>query len=124
MNHSHEHTDHSHTHSDGHEDHFPHTHDSDEHPGYRHVHSEKEQKAVLNRLSRAIGHLESIKRMVESDRDCSEVLIQLSAVRSAITNTGKVILQHHLEHCIVDAIQNDEPERIEELKNAIDRFVK
>lgn len=124
MTHAHEHTDHSHTHPDGHEDHFPHTHDGEEHAGYRHVHSEKEQKAVLNRLSRAIGHLESIKRMVESDRDCSEVLIQLSAVRSAITNTGKIILQHHLEHCIVDAIQNDEPERIEELKNAIDRFVK
>ena len=124
MTHSHDHTDHSHIHADAHEEHHEHTHDDTAHAEYRHVHSEKEQKTVLNRLSRAIGHLESIKRMVENDRDCSEVLIQLSAVRSAITNTGKVILQHHLEHCIVDAIQNDEPERIEELKNAIDRFVK
>jgi DNA-binding FrmR family transcriptional regulator len=62
--------------------------------------------------------------MVEDDRDCSEVLIQLSAVRSAITSTGKIIMQHHMEHCIVDAIQNNEPERIEELKNAIDQFIK
>jgi DNA-binding FrmR family transcriptional regulator len=91
---------------------------------HRHVHSEKEQKAVLNRLSRAAGHLESVRRMVEEDRDCSEVLIQLSAVRSAITNTGKIILRHHLEHCIVDAVHNNEPDRIDELKKAIDQFIK
>ena len=58
-----------------------------------HTHSHTHTKAVLNRLSRAIGHLESIRRMVEEGRDCSEVLIQLSAVKSAINNTGKVILQ-------------------------------
>ncbi len=58
-----------------------------------HHHSHAQTKAVLNRLSRAIGHLESIKRMVEDGRDCSEVLIQLSAVKSAINNTGKIILR-------------------------------
>ena len=46
-----------------------------------HTHSHTHTKAVLNRLSRAIGHLESIRRMVEEGRDCSEVLIQLSAVK-------------------------------------------
>ena len=45
-------------------------------------------KAIINRLSRAIGHLEAVKRMVEENRDCSEVLIQISAVRSAINNKG------------------------------------
>jgi DNA-binding FrmR family transcriptional regulator len=94
------------------------------HSEYRHVHSEEEQKAVLNRLSRAIGHLESIKRMVEDDRDCSDVLIQLSAVRSAITNISKVVMRHHMEHCIVDAVHSDELERIEDLKRAIERFIK
>ena len=63
------------------------------HGGHGHHHSHAQTKAVLNRLSRAIGHLESIKRMVEDGRDCSEVLIQLSAVKSAINNTGKIILQ-------------------------------
>ena len=56
---------------------------------HRHVHSAEEKKKVMNRLSRAIGHLEAVKRMVERDEDCSEVLIQLAAVRSAINNTGK-----------------------------------
>ncbi len=105
--HSHEH-DHSHAHSHEH--------------GHGHVHTNT--KAVLNRLSRAIGHLESIKRMVEDGRDCSEVLIQLSAVKSAINNTGKVILKDHIEHCMVDAVESGDHKAIEELTEAIDRFMK
>jgi DNA-binding FrmR family transcriptional regulator len=62
--------------------------------------------------------------MVEEDRDCSEVLIQLAAVRSAVTSAGKALMRHHLERCIVDAVKNDDPERIEDLKSAIDKFIK
>lgn len=94
------------------------------HGPHGHVHSHAQTKAVLNRLSRAIGHLESIKRMVESGRDCTEVLIQLSAVKSAINNTGKIILQDHIEHCIVDAVEHGDREAIKELEKAIDRFMK
>ncbi len=89
-----------------------------------HTHSHMHTKAVLNRLSRAIGHMESIRRMVEEGRDGSEVLIQLSAVKAAINNTGKVILQDHIEHCIVDAIESGDHEALEELNKAIDRFIK
>lgn len=91
---------------------------------HEHIHTHENTKAVLNRLSRAIGHLESIRRMVEEGRDCSEVLIQLSAVKSAINNTGKVILQDHIQHCIVDAVQDGDMEALEELNKAIDRFMK
>ena len=89
-----------------------------------HTHSPESTRAVLNRLSRAIGHLESIRRMVENGRDCSEVLIQLSAVKSAINSTGKVILREHLEHCIVDAVEHGDMEELEELNRAIDCFIK
>ena len=91
---------------------------------HSHTHTHTHTKAVLNRLSRAIGHLESIRRMVEDGRDCSEVLIQLSAVKAAINNTGKVILQDHIEHCIVDAVESGDKEALEELNKAIDRFMK
>mgnify|MGYP000248284498 FL=1 len=91
---------------------------------HTHTHSHEHTKAVLNRLSRAIGHLESIKKMVEDGRDCSEVLIQLSAVKAAINNTGKVILQDHIQHCLVDAIESGDMKEIEELNKAIDRFIK
>ena len=91
---------------------------------HTHTHSHEHTKAVLNRLSRAIGHLESIKKMVENGRDCSEVLLQLSAVKAAINNTGKVILQDHIQHCLVDAIESGDMKEIEELNKAIDRFIK
>lgn len=99
---------------------YEHTHEH----SHGHTHSHTHTKAVLNRLSRAIGHLESIRRMVEDGRDCSEVLIQLSAVKSAINNTGKVILQDHIEHCIVDAIESGDNQALDELNKAIDRFIK
>ena len=92
--------------------------------GSTHTHSHEHTKTVLNRLSRAIGHLESIKRMVENGRDCSEVLVQLSAVRAAINNTGKIILQDHIEHCIVDAVERGDRESIRDLEKAIDMFIK
>ena len=94
------------------------------HGEHGHHHSHAHTKAVLNRMSRAIGHMESIKRMIEDGRDFAEVLIQLSAVKSAINNTGKIILQDHIEHCIVDAVEHGDKEAIKELEVAIDRFVK
>lgn len=87
-------------------------------------HSHQDTKMVLNRLSRASGHLESVKRMVEEGRDCSEVLIQLSAVISALNNTGKVILKDHLEHCIVDAVESGDKAAIDDLTKAIDCLIK
>ena len=89
-----------------------------------HTHSHAHTQSVINRLSRAIGHLESVKKMVEEGRDCSEVLIQLAAVKSAVNNTGKLILKDYIEHCIVHAIENDDKESIEQLSVAIDRFMK
>ena len=91
---------------------------------HTHSHTHQNTKAVINRLAKAIGQLEKVKRMVEDGEDCSEVLIQLSAVRSAINNTGKVILQDHIEHCLVDAIESGDHEAIEELNRAIERFMK
>lgn len=89
-----------------------------------HTHCHEHTTQVINRLSKAIGHLESVRRMVEEGRDCSEVLIQLSAVKSAINNTGKIILKDHIEHCIVDAIKEGNMEELEELNKAIDQFMK
>ena len=116
----------SHTHQleDGSVVKHEHTHTHEHGHNHGHTHSHQHTKAVVNRLSRAIGHMESIKRMVEDNRDCSEVLIQLSAVKAAINNTGKVILQDHIEHCIVDAVDSGDMNALEELSKAIDRFVK
>ncbi len=62
--------------------------------------------------------------MIENDRDCSDVLIQLAAVKSAVNNTGKLVLRNHIEHCIVEAVEHGDEESIEKLNKAIDSFVK
>ena len=92
------------------------------HGGHGHTHSHTQTKAVLNRLSRAIGHLESVRSMVETGRDCTEVLIQLAAVRSALSSTAKVILKDHLEHCVLDDA-GDAEEQLRALNDAIDKFM-
>ena len=100
-------------------------HRDDEHENeHPHSHSHTHTKAVLNRLSRAIGHLESVKRMVADGRDCSEVLIQLAAVRSAIGNTAKIVLKDHIEHCIVDAVESNDTDAIDDLNKAIELFMR
>ena len=89
-----------------------------------HGHVHENQKAVVNRLSRAIGHLEKVKRMVEEGHDCTEVQVQLAAVRSALDNTGKVILKDHMRHCMVDAVAAGDTDAIDDLCSAIDKFMK
>ena len=98
-----------HDHADGH------TH------SHSHTHDHTQTKAVINRPARAIGHLESVKRMVEDGRDCTEVLVQLAAVRSALNNTAKIILKDHIEHCLTGA--ESDLQSLEELNDAIDKFI-
>lgn len=90
----------------------------------KHEHEHENRRAVINRMSRVIGHMESVKRMVEEGRDCSEILIQVSAVKSAINNIGKLILKDHISHCVVDAVEENDLEVLAELNDAIDKFIK
>ena len=133
MSDSHEHTHahdhahfHEHTHTDENGNVYTHTHvhsDGSHHHDHGHIHSEEHTKKVLNRMSRIIGHMESTKRMVEDGRDCSEVLIQLSAIESAVKSVSRVILKEHMSTCIVDAVKKDDLESLEELNRAIDKFI-
>ena len=105
------------SHEELHQQGVPHEH------SHGHVHSHQHTRAVVNRLARAIGHLESVRKMVEDGRDCSEVLVQLAAVRSALNNTAKVILKDHVEHCLADAVESGDMEAIEQLNRAIEQFM-
>ena len=103
-----------------------HTHDHDHEHGHSHshTHSHENKRAVMNRMARIIGHMQSVKTMVENDRDCSEVLIQLSAISSAVNSVSRVILKEHMSTCIVDAVKEGDMATIEELNAAIDKFMK
>ena len=102
-----------------------HTHgDEGHHSNHSHTHNPDEIRAIVNRLKRSVGHLDKVRRMVENGDDCSDVLIQLSAVKSEINNTGKLILKQHMEHCIVEAVRENDHASIEKMNEAIDRFMK
>lgn len=123
-----------HTHADGtthsHDDGTTHSHASDaahshdDGNAHSHKHRHENTKAVINRMNRAIGHMEAVRNMIEDGRDCSEVLIQIAAVRSAINNIGKIILEDHINHCLVDAIETGDDQVLKDLNDAIDKFIK
>ena len=102
----------------------PHDHDHLHDHDHPHTHHHEHTKSVVNRLSRAIGHLESVKKMVEDGRDCTEVLIQIAAVRSALGSVSRIILKDHIQHCVVDAVEAHDQEAIDELNRAIDHLFK
>ena len=114
---------HEHMHEKSHGEVHGHSAHGEQH-AHEHGHHHPNSKAVSNRLARAIGHLEAVKRMVDREEDCAEILTQLAAVRSAINNAGKVILMDHLNHCIVEAVEENDMEKIKEFGDAIQKFVK
>ena len=86
---------------------------------HRHV-----SKGVINRLARVQGQVGSLRTMVESGRDCSEVLIQLAAARAALDQAGRVILEEHMEHCVAEAlIEGMGQEALDDLRTALKRFI-
>jgi CsoR family transcriptional regulator, copper-sensing transcriptional repressor len=104
-----------------------HEHSHPHDPGlgeHTHVHDEASQRRVINRLSRIEGHIRGIKTMVEGDRPCPDVLVQVAAVRGALDRVARIILDEHLTQCIARAAKEGNIEsEIEELKSALDRFL-
>ncbi len=117
---------HSHTHIDSEGHVITHTHEIHEGQDvnkHGHHHSPEEKKRQINRLSRAMGHLNHVKLMIENDEDCADVLIQLHAVESALHNLGKEIVNEHMTHCIIHAIEDGDTTSIEEFQKAIKKFL-
>ena len=90
---------------------------------HTHVHDPQEKKRQLARLSRVIGHLEYVRRMLEADEDCADVLIQISASKSALNGLGKQIINEHIAHCIYHAIEEGDTEAVEEFQKAIQKYI-
>ena len=90
---------------------------------HTHTHDPGVKKKQLNRLSRIIGHLEHVKGLIERDEDCSDVLMQIAAAKSALNGLGKSIINEHLAHCIVHAIENGDAQEIEEFQKSIEKYI-
>ncbi|MEL7068470.1 MAG: metal-sensitive transcriptional regulator [Cyanobacteria bacterium J06634_6] len=91
---------------------------------HNHVHSEASLKKIVNRLSRLEGHIRGIKTMVQENRPCPDVLVQVAAVRGGLDKVARVILDEHLSECITRAVDEGNIEaEVDALKTALDRFI-
>jgi len=95
---------------------------------YNHVHSPDDYKRMIDRISRISGHVNAIRTMMEEHRDCTDILIQISAVQSALNSLGKAMLKDHIDQCVVHALAHaDEEEKersMKSLNEAIDKFIR
>ncbi|WP_226037617.1 metal-sensing transcriptional repressor [Aquibacillus saliphilus] len=84
-----------------------------------------EKQAVVNRLKRIEGQVRGIQKMIEEDRYCVDILVQISAINAAMKKVGFSITERHIKHCVSDAIKSGEGnETIEELMEVMKQFSK
>lgn len=85
----------------------------------------KEKEQVINRLKRIEGQVRGIQNMIENDRYCVDILVQISAINAALKKVSLSLLERHTHHCVIEAIKNgEEAEAIEELMEVFERFSK
>lgn len=86
--------------------------------------SEKEYKDLLNRLSRIEGQIRGIKKMVENDAYCTDILVQVSAANAALNSFNKVLLSNHIRTCVANDIREGKEETIDELVTTLQKLMK
>ncbi|MCX4375298.1 MAG: metal-sensing transcriptional repressor [Lachnospiraceae bacterium] len=86
--------------------------------------SGEEQRSLENRLSRIEGQVRGIKRMIEQDAYCIDVLVQVAAVNAALNSFSRVLLSEHIRTCVTQDIKEGKDETIEELLATLQKLMK
>lgn len=86
--------------------------------------TQEEYKSLINRLNRIEGQIRGIKGMVENDAYCTDILIQVSAVNSALNSFNKKLLENHIKTCVTDDIINGKTETVDELVEVLQKLMK
>ena len=86
--------------------------------------SEEEQKKLVNRLNRIEGQIRGVRRMVESDAYCTDIIVQAGAVNAAINSFIKELLASHIRTCVADDIRNGKDEVIDDLVKTLQKLMK
>ncbi|WP_017325343.1 metal-sensing transcriptional repressor [Synechococcus sp. PCC 7336] len=90
-----------------------------------HHHDPASQRKLVNRLARIEGHVRGIRSMIEREQPCPDVLLQIAAVRGALDRLARIILDDHISECIAHAADSGDIQvELDELKKAIDRFIR
>ena len=85
---------------------------------------EKEYKDLINRLSRIEGQVRGVRKMVEDDRYCIDILTQVSAIQAALNSFNRVLLSNHIKTCVVDDVRNDRLETVDELCSTLQKLMR
>lgn len=85
---------------------------------------EKEYKDLLHRLSRIEGQVRGVKKMVETDSYCVDILMQVSAIQAALNSFNRVLLGNHIKECVAEEIRGGNDEVIEELVDTMKKLMK
>ena len=88
------------------------------------VRDEKEYRDLMNRLKRIEGQVRGVEGMVENDAYCTDILIQVSAITSALNSFNKVLLANHMRTCVADNIREGNDEIIDELVLTLQKLMK
>ena len=84
----------------------------------------KQRKNVRDRLVRAEGHIRGIIKMIDEEKECPDILIQIGAVKASIVKVGEIILEDHIEHCLIEAVKSGDVEpQLQELKRALQKLI-
>ena len=85
----------------------------------------KDKQQIEARLNRIEGQVRGLRKMVDEDRYCIDVLTQVSAVQSALQSVALVLLRDHTQHCVAEAIRSgDGSDKVRELSEAVERLVR
>lgn len=84
----------------------------------------KEYKDLMNRLNRIEGQVRGVKRMLDEDAYCPDILIQVSAIHAALNSFNRVLLDNHIRTCLVEDIRSDKPEAIDEFVTMLQKMMK
>ena len=86
--------------------------------------SEKEKKDLMNRLRRIEGQVRGLQNMLENDAYCTDILIQASAVNSALNSFSRTLLSSHMRSCVAEDLKNGKEETIDELVDTLQKVMK
>lgn len=84
--------------------------------------SDNEKKAIINRINRISGQLNGVKTMIEENRYCNDIMIQLSAIEKSVNSLSNLVLEQHLYNCVSEDLEKGNLEVIDELISLFKRF--
>ena len=91
----------------------------------KHTHVHQDVEGLTKRLSRIEGHVRAVSRMISEEKSCTDVLIQLAAIRSALAQVGHMVLESHVNSCVVEAVRQGESDgAVKDFKQALDIWMK